>query len=360
MVSKLKKPLALMLMGSMGMALLAGCGSSSEKTTTTAENGQVKPAKSVTVFTPLPDQEIPAYAQAFEKETGIKLNYVRLSAGEMTVRVKGEKGHPTAAVMWGGSTDNYEEIAKDDLLIPYQSKEVEQVPEQYRDPNKTWNPFYIGAIGFACNTDWFNKHNLPLPKSWADLLKPELKGQIMVAHPSTSGAAYTVLASVIQLMGPDKGWDYMKQLNQNIRQYTKSGAAPANSAGLGECAVAIVFSHDGLKPKTNGYPIEMTFPEEGTGYEVGALALIKGADPAETEAGKLFIDWCLSQSGQEAFIAAKSSRLPLNTKAEVTPGLTKIGDLKVIKYDAKWAGENKKDLLETFNQVVADKSQVKK
>lgn len=340
---------AAFLVGVMGLLGLGGCGGS----------GSAGGNKQLTVFTALPSEEIPAYVEAFQKESGIEVKFVRLSAGEMTVRVKGEKGHPTAAVMWGGSTDNYIAAMQDDLLEPYQSPSLENIPQQYHDPKKTWNPFYIGAIGFACNTEWFKKQNMELPKSWKDLLDPRLKGQIMMAHPATSGTSYTILATILQLFGEEKGWDYMKQLHANIRQYTKSGAAPANSAGLGEAAVAIVFSHDGLKPRAEGYPIEVTFPSEGTGYEVGAMALIKGADPEQTPAAKAFIDWCLSKQGQEVFRENGSNRLPLNTQAAVAEGLTPIEKLPVIKYDAEWAGTHKKEFLDRFSQEILDASNVK-
>lgn len=349
MLKKITKGIAFALIASLAIGTMAACGG--EK-----KGGSDK----ITAYTALPNEEIPSYVDEFKKESGITVEYVRLSAGEMTVRVKGEKAHPNAILMWGGSSDNYVAAMKDDLLEPYQSPELKHIPEQYHDPDKTWNPFYIGAIGFACNTEWFKKNNMPLPDSWEALLDPRLKGQIMMAHPSTSGTAYTVLATILQLKGEEAGWKYMQELNKNIRQYTKSGAAPANSAGLGECAVGIVFSHDGLKPRTEGYPIEVTFPKEGTGYEIGAMALIKNGPADQKEAAKKFIDWQLSKKGQEAFIANKSNRLPLNTEAKVTEGLKTINEIKCIKYDAEWAGKTKDENLKKFAELVADASNVKK
>mgnify|MGYP000936396737 CR=1 FL=1 len=312
-----------------------------------------KPAyKELTVYSALPDTEIPTYFNAFEKDTGIKINYVRLSAGEMLARISAEKANPLASVMHGGSSDTYIAAAKEGLLEPYQSSELANIPEQYKDPEKIWNPFYVGAISFACNKDWFTKNSLEYPKSWQDLLKPEFKGQISMAHPSTSGTSYTVLATIIQLMGEEKAWEYLAALNKNVRQYTKAGAAPPMEVGLGEAAIAITFSHDGLKPAMEGYPIELSFPSEGTGFEVGAVALIKGGNEKEQENARLFIDWTLSKRAQELFIDSKSNRVPLNSTAKATDGLIKIEDLKIIDYDAVWAGQNKKDLVAKFNEKI--------
>lgn len=363
MVKKRLRAMALALATVMLSSMLAACGgggatppAGSGGSAAGGSAGQNKPAepeyKRLTVYSALPEAEIPVYINAFKQDTGIEIDVVRLSAGEMLARVKAESSHPNAALMYGGSSDNYIAAAQDNLLEAYQSPEIENVPEEYRDVDGYWNPFYVGAISFACNKDWFQKNNLEYPKSWEDLLKPEFKGQISMAHPSTSGTSYTILATLVQLMGEDGAWDYFKKLNSNVRHYTKAGAAPPMEVGLGEAAIAITFSHDGLKPADEGYPIELSFPEDGTGYEVGALGIIKGCPEKELANAKTFIDWSLSKRGQECFIEAKSNRLPINTTAKSSDGLTKIEDLKTIKYDAVWAGENRSRLVQEFTDKI--------
>ncbi len=315
--------------------------------------------KELTVYSAMPDGEIPTYFNAFQEDTGIKINYVRLSAGEMMARIAAEKDNPQASIMHGGSSDTYIAAMKEGLLEPYQSSELANVPEQYKDAEGVWNPIYVGAISFACNSEWFKEHNLEYPKSWEDLTKPELKGQISMAHPSTSGTSYTVLATIIQLHGEEKAWEYLSRLNANVRQYTKAGAAPPMEVGLGEAAVAITFSHDALKPAMEGYPVELSFPEEGTGFEVGAVALIKNGFPEEQENAKLFIDWCMSVRGQELYIDSASNRLPVNINANYADGLVSLDQLPIIDYDAVWAGSNKSRLVEEFGQKIDNAANLK-
>ena len=250
--------------------------------------------------------------------------------------------------MYGGSSDTYIAAIKEGLLDAYQSPELSNVPAEYHDPQGVWNPIYVGAICFACNKDWFTEKGLAYPASWSDLLKPEFKGQVSMAHPTTSGTSYTVLATIMQLMGEEQGWAYFDKLNANVRQYTKAGAAPPQQAALGEAAIAITFSHDGLKPAREGYPIELSFPSDGTGFEVGAIALIKGGPAQEVDNAKKFIDWSMSKRGQELYIDSESNRMPVNSTAAVTEGLIDLSTLAIIDYDAVWAGENKKRLQEEF------------
>ena len=98
------------------------------------------------------------------------------------------------------------------MLEAYQSPNLDKTPSTYLDPTGTWNPIYVGCIAFACNSDWFKEKGLEYPTSWEDLLKPEFKGEIIMAHPATSGTAYTVLATLVQLKGDDQVWDYLEKL----------------------------------------------------------------------------------------------------------------------------------------------------
>lgn len=349
---RFRRALALPLGLAMALGTLAGCGGGGE-----SEEGG---SKELTVYAALPDEEVPVYLNAFEADTGIKVNYVRLSAGEMLARVTAEKENPLASVMYGGSNDGYIAANAAGLLDAYQSSELANVPDQYHDPDGVWNPFYVGAIAFANNKEWFDEHKLPYPQSWEDLTKPEYKGQISMAHPSTSGTSYTILATIIQQFGDDDaGWDFMKKIDDNVRQYTKAGAAPPQEVALGEAAIGITFAHDGLKPAKQGYPVELSFPSEGTGTEIGAMALIKGGPAAEVDNAKKFIDWTMSVRGQEMFIESGSNRLPVNEGAKITEGLTPLSELNVIDYDAVWAGENKNRLVEEFNARIDNAADLK-
>ncbi|MCX7027728.1 MAG: ABC transporter substrate-binding protein [Spirochaetes bacterium] len=315
--------------------------------------------KTLTVYTALPDTELPTYYSEFQKDTGIKIQSVRLSAGELLARVTAEKNNPQASVWFGGSLDNFVPAGKAGLLDAYQSPELKNIPKEFYDKAGFANPFYVGAIGFACNTDWFKKKGLAYPTSWDDLLKPEFKGQISMAHPGTSGTSYTILATIVQLKGEAEAWKYFTALNQNVRQYTKSGATPPMDVGLGEAAIGITFSHDGLKPSFEGYPVALSFPKDGTGFEIGCIGLIKGAPDKEKANAIRFIDWILSKRGQELFEASHSFRLPVNRLAAPPKGAVDTDNLKVIAYDAVWAGENRKRLVDEFTKVIAAANNLK-
>lgn len=325
------------------MALI-GCSSD--------QSSGTKESKTLSVYTAFPEQEVVMYVEEFEKATGIDVKFVRLSAGETLARLQAEKKNPQASVWFGGPSDTFVAAVNEELLEKYQPEGVDSLPENFKDKKGYWTPIYVGALGFASNTEWLKGKGIEAPASWEDLLKPDYQGEITMAHPASSGTAYTVYATLVQLMGEDEAIEYFKKMDQSMRQYTKSGSAPAKQAGLGETGVGISFAHDILAPKHEGYPIELSFPKDGTGYEVGAIGLIKSGPADEVTNAKKFIDWAISKKAQDLYAKSNSFRLPVNPDAEVPEGAVSLSDLEVIEYDAVWAGENRDRLLKRFETEV--------
>jgi iron(III) transport system substrate-binding protein len=145
----------------------------------------------------------------------------------------------------------------------------------------------------------------------------------------------------------------MQDLHQNILQYTTSGAAPAEMAGRGEIAVSVVFSHDCVRNIEAGFSdLETSFPEEGTGYEIGGVALV--ANAPEPNAAKAWIDWSLEASTQEIGPnEADSFQLPTHPEAAVHERSVNLDEVELIEYDFQAAGEAREALTARFEDEVA-------
>ncbi len=301
------------------------------------------------IYSALDTAETQLYIPEFEKDTGIKVEWVRLSSGEVLARLRAEAKNPQVSVWFGGPSQDHIAGKKAGISAPYKPPLDWNLPDNAHDPDWHWVGFYFGAIGFGSNTDFLKKAGVPAPTSWDDLLKPAFKGQIAIAFPYTSGTSYTVLATLVQMMGEDKAFDYWKKLHANIHHYDKSGSAPVTQAGLGEVGIAVSFSHDLIaKGSAKGYPIISTFPKEGTGYEIGGISLIKGGP--EPEVAKKFVDWALSVRAQS--LMQQWFRIPLNPKAEVAKGAVKADQVKLINFDAVKAGEDRDRLIKRWRSEI--------
>jgi len=309
-----------------------------------------KPSNELHIYTSLDTVETPVYIEAFEKASGIKVKWVRLSAGEAVARLDAEKNNPQVSVWFAGPSPEFIVGKAKGLFENFQPQLDYTLAPPHRDADWAWTGIYFGAIGFACNEKYLADKKLKCPDSWAGLLNPAFKGQVAMAFPYTSGTAYTVVAALLELYGEEKGWDYLKKLDGQVHHYNKSGAAAVTQVGLGEVAVGISFSHDVLqKGRASGYPVELSIPKDGTPTEIGCMALIKGAK--EPELAKKFITYMLSVEAQSEL--QKFQRVPLHPKAPVAPGAVTAAQIKIIPYDTQKAADNQKAILEKWRKATA-------
>ena len=241
------------------------------------------------------EEYLAAACQNFEKLTGIKTRFQRLSTGEVQAKIEEEKGNPSADVWFGGTTDPYNVLADEGLLEPYAAKNASHlINPQFKDKDGNWYGIYEGILGFMVNTDELKRLNLDAPKDWNDLLDPKYKGLIWLSNYNTAGTAKLVINTMVQKLGHDNAMKYFQDLDKNIQVYTKSGSGPSKNVGTGECIVGIGFLHDAITQIVdNGYKnIEIIIPSSGTSFEIGATAIFKGAK--HPNAAKLWIEYALT------------------------------------------------------------------
>ena len=292
----------------------------------------------------------------FSAATGIKVNMTRKSSGETFAQIKAESANPKGDIWWGGTGDPHLQAAEEGLTEAYKSSMRSQLQDwalrQATSASDKTIGIYSGALGYGYNEELLNKNNLPVPACWKDLLKPEFKGHVQMANPNSSGTAYTTLATMVQIFGEDEGFNFMRGLNKNINQYTKSGSAPIKAAAKGENTIGIVFMHDAVKQAVSGFPIKVVAPCEGTGYEIGSMSIIKGA--RNMESAKKFYDWALSADAQSLALQVKAYQVPSNTGAKTSPSAPDLSSVKLIDYDFKKYGSSaeRKRLLKKWDDEV--------
>jgi iron(III) transport system substrate-binding protein len=295
-------------------------------------------------------------ANEFAKVSGAKVNMTHKGSGETIAQIKAESANPKGDVWFGGTGDPHLAAAEENLTIEYKSPAMAELHDWAQHQSsisggKTVG-IYAGALGFSFNSEQLAKKKLAAPKCWADIVKPEFKGEVQMAAPPSSGTAYTALATLVQVMGEDKAFDYLKALHKNISNYPKSGTGPVKAAARGETIVGISFVHDVPGERMAGFPVEMATPCEGTGYEIGSMSIIKGARNLET--AKKFYDWALTPEAQKLAASAKQFQLPSNKAAPQPKETPRFSDMKLINYDTKKYGSSaeRKRLLEKWEKEV--------
>jgi iron(III) transport system substrate-binding protein len=322
-----------------------------------ASFGSASAQGNLTVYCSVQEEWCQGMVNAFQAATGITVSMTRKSSGETYAQVAAEAANPRGDIWWGGTGDPHLQAAEEDLTEAYESPNLSQLHSWALDQHKTANGktvgVYLGVLGFGYNTDLLAEKKLPEPKCWADLAKPEYKGEIQVANPNSSGTAYTFVATMVQLLGEDGAFKYLKELGANVNQYTKSGAAPGQAAARGETLIGIAFQHDIINPAvTTGAPLKTVSPCEGTGFEIGSMSIIKGAPNLDN--AKKWYDWALTADAQKLGAEAGQFQFPSNKEAPVPKEAPNMADLKLIDYDfAKYgSSEERKRLLSKWDAEI--------
>ena len=321
--------------------------------TTAPEQSLIDAAKAegeLVVYGSCEEDYLAAACAHFEELYGIKVQYQRLSTGEVQAKIEEENGNPSADVWFGGTTDPYNVVAAEGLLEAYEAENASHLlGSQYRDPDGYWYGIYKGILGFMVNKDELARMNLEAPADWQDLLKPEYKGLIWLSNYNTAGTAKLVINTMIQKYGHDEGIQYLVDLDKNIQVYTKSGSGPSKKVGIGECVIAIGFLHDGITQILDGYDnIALIIPEEGTSFEIGSTAIFEGC--AHENAAKLWIEYALSPDCVELADDAQSYQFLVITNAQQPAVVEPFGldPDNVMKYNFEDAKANTSKYVQDF------------
>jgi iron(III) transport system substrate-binding protein len=310
----------------------------------------------LTVYCSVQEEWCRPMMQAFERATGIRVAMTRRSSGETLTQIRAEAQNPRGDVWWGGTGDPHMQAGQENLTVEYRSPMLDQLHDWARRQAEQTQfrtvGIYAGALGYSYNATELNRRRIAAPRCWADLTKPEFRGEVQVADPNTSGTAYTMLATLVQIMGEEPAFQYLRALHRNVNQYTRSGAAPARAAATGETLVGITFLHDAVTQKVAGAPVEIVGPCEGTGYEIGSMSIIRGARNLDN--ARRFFDWALSAEAQAIGAQANAFQLPSNRNAPIPPQAPRFENIQLIDYDfARWgSAEERNRIIQRWEREV--------
>ena len=315
---------------------------------------QVSAAEALNAYSIWPENWARPMFEEFEKSTGIHVNFIRFSSGEALARIIAEKSNPRVDVLFGGPVETHIAGIKEGVFEPYKSPAFNALPDRFKDINGYWMGIADDPLVFMSNNKFLKEHNSKPPASWDDLLSPAYKNMIQMADARTSGTAVTRIFSILEVFGRDenKAFDYMKKLRRNVQVYTKSGGGGTIPVGLGQAGAGIFFIVDALKTRQEGYDVAISFPKEGIGTSVEAIALLKGAKNAET--GKKLINWATSPAMQTLYAKYKINFIPAHPEVKIEAGLAEvIKGANIFPIDENWAGQNRKRIVERWiNEVL--------
>jgi len=301
------------------------------------------PAK-VVVYTSFEDPILNVLVPLFEKETGIKVEYVKMGSGDIINRAKAEAGNPQADVIWSVGGEQLE--ANSALLAPYTPKEWNKVNPLFK-VGTNWFPFTGIMNVFIVNKNLVSADKTP--KTWTDLSNPFFAKMVSSARADKSGSSYMQLCNVISVY-KDKGWDVYKSMLKNVQLAASSDSVPKYVSD-GEAMVGITLEDNAYRYLSGGGPVQIVYPADGTVAAPDGMALIKGGP--NPKAGQMLIDWSLSKEVQQILVD-QMFRRSVRIDCRDPKGLPAIGTIKTVPYDFVWAAKNKDDFVTKFQNMAME------
>jgi iron(III) transport system substrate-binding protein len=312
-----------------------------------------KPTGRISVYSALNESTNNEFVKAFKVAvTGVEVDLLPLAAaGELQTRIRAEKASPKADIFIGGDSSFHDGLGKEGLLEAYTSPNASAIAKEAKDPAGNWTGFYFGIFGIITNTDRFTKEiGGAKPTSWDDLLDAKYKGKLVLGSPITTGGGYIFIATQIFRFNKDeaKAMDFMKKFHANVAQYPGTSPQAIQLVSQGQFVGAPNWSHDILTEKAKNPGIDLSVPK-GTGYEIGAVSIIKGTK--NPQAAKAFVDWTLTKEAGELNVKL-SNRVSVRSDVAPAPGAPTLTSVEMVNYDRDWAAANKDRVLKLWQTTV--------
>jgi phosphoglycerate transport regulatory protein PgtC len=252
------------------------------------------------------------YAQAFEKKyPGTKVEVQNRNTAAAIAFIRETQSSPPD-IFWASAPDAFEVLKKNSLLQKYQPKAPGVASKVGSYPVNDPAGFYVGfaasGYGIMYNTRYLRANDLPAPKEWDDLKKPIYFGHVGISAPSRSGTTHLTVETVLQGEGWDKGWATMLEIGGNLAQVSDRSFGVPDAVNSGQYGIGIVIDFFGLSAKASGFPVEFVYPSVTTivPANVGIIAKARNQKAAEA-----FVEFLLSEEGQQILLDPKIQRLPV-------------------------------------------------
>jgi iron(III) transport system substrate-binding protein len=286
--------------------------------------------------------------EAFSKDTGIDVEPVEAGSGVLFRRITSERERPLGDIVWGVSRTLLR--ANKALLEPYASENRDAVPAMFRDPDGLWLGTNVHLLVILQNTKL-----IPAdagPKSWDDLLDPKWKGEIAFTDPANSGSAYTNLTMLAQLWGNnDAAWEKVERLVANTKVLNRSSLV-FQGVGNGEFPLGMSLEYAGYQWSSNGAPVKVIYPQDGTVTQMEGVAIIKGGPDVEN--AKKFTDYISRKDVRESilrFAFRRAARQDLDL-AKLPGQMPQLADIKLIDYDEDAWVEKRAEIAQKIQDII--------
>lgn len=295
------------------------------------------------VYTSHKEEVFSPIIKEFEERTGIWVQVISGGTTEILERIADESDEVIGDVMFGGGVESLEAYSL--YFAPYKYSQEDMLEQTYKSDSNKWIAFSKLPIVFIYNNKLV--YEPVAPRGWEDLLQERWRGKIAYADPHNSGSSYTILMTLMQVMGKDN-WNAMEQFSDVLNGKILEGSSEViDEVASGTKLVGITLEETAMKRIAAGVDITMVYPIEGTSAIPDGSALILNA-PHEENA-RLFLDFIMSKDVQKMIVNQCYRR---SVRKDISDSETWNAEaVKLIDFDLKWASDNRNQILKKWDAL---------
>lgn len=277
------------------MASSSKASSASKASSTTSTASTTTDGKTLNVVAT--SEKYKALFDKFTEVSGVNVEFLSMSSGEVISKIKAEGGTPMADVWFGGGIDAFMAAKTDGILEQYKPEGFDKIKEGFKDEEGFFISKGITVVGFLANNKILEDKKLPIPKTWEEIADPKYKDEVIMANPAVSGTSFANVKGLLDKFGEEKGWEYFTKLNNNIKFYGERGKDPQEKTIAGEFGLGIIPIDKSAFDEAEKNNLTAIYPEDGLCWVPEGVAIFKNSP--NLEAAKKFEDFILTPEIQQ-------------------------------------------------------------
>jgi len=336
------------------IGLIAGCTAPSEEAD--SQEGTVEEAGTsgeVNLYTNRHYDTDEALYDAFEEETGIKVNVVKGDSDELIERLDREGEDTQADLLITADAGRLHRAKDRGLLQSIESDQlVENIPENLRDTDNEWTALTVRARVLVYAKDRLDPNEL---SDYMSLTDEKWADEILVRS-SSNIYNQSLLASIIEIHGEEKAEEWAQGIVENMARTPKGNdraQATAVVAGEGDLAIMNTYYIGKMINSSNEEEVKVAenvgiyFPEK-THINISGVGLTKHAKNEENAVR--LIEYLTAEKAQSEYATA-NYEYPANPAVEASDLLNSWGTFESQGIDLTTLGINNEKAVKIFNTV---------
>jgi iron(III) transport system substrate-binding protein len=308
-------------------------------------------ADTVVVYSARNEQLIKPLFDAYQAETGTKVQFITDKAGPLLARLKAEGANTPADMLITVDAGNLWRAAEDGVLASVDSKVLQQnIPAHLRDPGNRWFGLSVRARTIVYSTARVKPSDLSTYEALADA---KWKGRLCLR---TSKKVYnqSMVAMMIAQSGRDatssviKGW-----VNNLATKVFSNDTALMKAMIAGQCDVGIVntYYYGRLMKKEPGARLALFWPNQndrGVHVNVSGAGVTKYAK--HPKAAIKLLEWLTAEKAQRV-LADSNMEYPANPAIKNNDYVASWGSFRQDTINVSKAGALQADAIKLMDRA---------